>query len=103
MNQLTPYTGAPVVVIGNGPVGETASLLIARWGIPVIVLDHRPERAMRGSKAICQQRDVLDVWEAVGAGRQLADEGVTWSTARTYYKDRELYSINLAAPRQTGC
>jgi pentachlorophenol monooxygenase/3-(3-hydroxy-phenyl)propionate hydroxylase len=38
---------------------------------------------MRGSKAICQQQDVLDVWEAVGVGRQLADEGVTWSTART--------------------
>jgi pentachlorophenol monooxygenase/3-(3-hydroxy-phenyl)propionate hydroxylase len=102
MNQLTPYTGAPVVVIGNGPVGETASLLIARWGIPVIVLDHRPERDMMGSKAICQQRDVLDVWEAVGAGRQLADEGVTWSTARTYYKDRELYSITLADAGQSG-
>jgi hypothetical protein len=27
MNHLTPYTGDPVVVIGNGPVGETASLL----------------------------------------------------------------------------
>ncbi len=33
-----------------------------------IVLDQRPERDAIGSKAICQQRDVLDVWEAVGAG-----------------------------------
>jgi 3-(3-hydroxy-phenyl)propionate hydroxylase len=102
MNHLTPYTGAPVVVIGNGPVGETASLLMARWGIPVIVLDRRPERDKMGSKAICQQRDVLDVWEAVGAGRQLAEEGVTWSTARTYYKDRELFSITLADAGQSG-
>ena len=96
MNHLTPYTGAPVVVIGNGPVGETASLLLARWGIPVVVLDRRPARELVGSKAICQQRDVLDVWEAVGVGRQLSDEGVTWSTARTYYKARELFSITLA-------
>jgi 3-(3-hydroxy-phenyl)propionate hydroxylase len=96
MAYLTPYTGAPVVVIGNGPVGETASLLLARWGIPTIVLDARPARDMIGSRAICQQRDVLDVWEAVGVGRQLAHEGVTWSTARTYYKDRELFSITLA-------
>jgi 3-(3-hydroxy-phenyl)propionate hydroxylase len=101
MHHLTPYTGAPVVVIGNGPVGETASLLLARWGIPVVVLDGRPARDLVGSKAICQQRDVLDVWEAVGVGRQLADEGVTWSTARTYYQARELFSITLADPGQS--
>jgi 3-(3-hydroxy-phenyl)propionate hydroxylase len=101
MDQLTPYTGQPIVVIGNGPVGETASLLLARWGIPVIVLDGRPARDMIGSKAICQQRDVLDVWEAVGVGRQLADEGVTWSVARTYYKDRELFSITLVDAGQS--
>ena len=77
MNRPAPYTGSPVVVIGNGPVGETTSLLLARWGIPVIVLDSRPQRDLTGSKAICQHREVLDVWEAVGAGRQLADEGVT--------------------------
>jgi 3-(3-hydroxy-phenyl)propionate hydroxylase len=102
MDHLPPYTRDPVIVIGNGPVGETASLLLARWGIPVIVLDGRPARDMIGSKAICQQRDVLDVWEAVGVGRQLADEGVTWSTARTYYKDRELFSITLADAGQSG-
>ena len=102
MHHLTPYTGAPVVVIGNGPVGETAALLLARWEIPVVVLDGRPVRDLVGSKAICQQRDVLDVWEAVGVGRQLADEGVTWSTARTYYKDQEIFRITLADAGQSG-
>jgi 3-(3-hydroxy-phenyl)propionate hydroxylase len=96
MDHVRPYAGAPVAVIGNGPVGETTALLLARWGIPAIVLDGRPAREMIGSKAICQQRDVLDVWEACGVGRQLAAEGVTWSTARTYYKDRELFRITLA-------
>jgi 3-(3-hydroxy-phenyl)propionate hydroxylase len=102
MDQLTPYTGDPIVVIGNGPVGETAALLLARWGIPVIVLDGRPVRDMVGSKSICQQRDVLDVWEAVGVGRQLADEGVTWSVGRTYYKNRELFSITLVDAGQSA-
>ncbi len=101
MDHMRPYTGAPLVVIGNGPVGETTSLLLARWGIPVIVLDGRPERDLIGSKAICQQRDVLDVWEACGVGRQLANEGVTWSSARTYYKDQELFRITLADAGQS--
>ncbi|MGI8577283.1 MAG: FAD-dependent monooxygenase [Nocardioidaceae bacterium] len=82
---------APVVVLGNGPVGQTTALLLARWGIPVIVTDLRPRRDLVGSKAICQQRDVLDIWGSVGAGEQITAEGVTWTTARTYYRDQEVF------------
>ncbi|MTD57836.1 FAD-dependent monooxygenase [Amycolatopsis pithecellobii] len=84
-----------VVVIGNGPVGQTTALLLARWGVPVVLLDGRAERDLVGSRAICQQRDVLDVWESVGAGRRIADEGVTWTTARTFYRDAELFAYTL--------
>jgi pentachlorophenol monooxygenase/3-(3-hydroxy-phenyl)propionate hydroxylase len=88
----------PVLVLGAGPVGQTTALLLARWGVPTVVLDRRPARDAVGSKAICQQRDVLDVWEAVGAGRRIADEGVTWTTARTFHRDAELFSYTLADP-----
>lgn len=81
----------PIVVLGAGPVGQTAALLLARWGLAVTVLDRRPARDAVGSKAICQQRDVLDVWASVGAGA-IADEGLTWSTARTYHREQELFS-----------
>jgi 3-(3-hydroxy-phenyl)propionate hydroxylase len=84
-----------VIVIGNGPVGQTCALLLARWGVPVLLLDRRPGREPVGSKAIVQQRDVLDVWDSVGAGRQIASEGVTWRTARTFYRDAELFSVTL--------
>lgn len=82
---------APVIVVGNGPVGQTAALLLARWDIPVLLIDRRPARELLGSKAICQQRDVLSIWDSVGAGEQIAAEGVTWTTARTYYGQRELF------------
>ncbi|WP_255458653.1 FAD-dependent monooxygenase [Nocardia sp. SYP-A9097] len=85
-----------VAIIGNGPVGQTAALLLARWGVPSVVLDGRPHRDPIGSKAICQQRDVLDIWEAAsGAGQRIAAEGLTWTTARTLYRDRELFSYDL--------
>jgi 3-(3-hydroxy-phenyl)propionate hydroxylase len=87
-----------VIVVGNGPVGQTCALLLARWGVPVLLLDRRARRDPVGSKANCQQRDVLDIWETVGAGRQIADEGVTWSTARTFYRDAELFAVTLPNP-----
>ncbi|GHF25868.1 oxidoreductase [Amycolatopsis deserti] len=91
-----------MAVIGNGPVGQTTALLLARWGVPVVLLDGRAERDLVGSKAICQQRDVLDVWEAVGAGRRIAAEGVTWTTARTFHRDRELFAYTMADPGRSA-
>ncbi|GAB3293346.1 FAD-dependent oxidoreductase [Epidermidibacterium keratini] len=80
----------PVAVVGAGPVGQTAALSLARWGLQVAFFDKRAERDPIGSKAICQARDVLDIWASLGTGTVLADEGVTWTTARTYYQGREI-------------
>ncbi|MCP2256411.1 3-(3-hydroxy-phenyl)propionate hydroxylase [Streptoalloteichus tenebrarius] len=91
MRPLSPHGGDPVAVVGNGPVGQTTALLLARWGVPVLLLDQRPARDAAGSRAICQQRDVLDVWASLGAGR-IAEEGLTWTTARTFYREHELFA-----------
>ena len=93
----TPVQNTPVLVLGAGPVGQTTALLLARRGVPVQIVDARPAREAIGSKAICQQRDVLDVWDWIGAGR-ITTEGLTWDTARTFYRDHELFSVHLADP-----
>lgn len=90
-----PYTAGPVLVVGNGPVGQTTALLLARWGVPTVLLDQRPRRDLVGSKSICQQRDVLDIWDSIGVGRTIADEGVTWTRARTFYREHELFCFEL--------
>ena len=92
---MTTASPPPVIVIGNGPVGQTTALLLARWGVPVVVLDARSGRQLVGSRSICQHRDVLDIWAHVGVGERIAREGVTWTRARTFYKHQELFCIEF--------
>jgi glyoxylase-like metal-dependent hydrolase (beta-lactamase superfamily II) len=53
--------------VSGGPVGQTTALLLAAGACPSSARPP-PERDLVGSKAICQQRDVLDVWEDGRAG-----------------------------------
>ena len=42
----------PALVLGAGPVGQTAALLLAKWGIPVVMVDARPERDPEDRKSV---------------------------------------------------
>lgn len=85
------------MVVGAGPVGMTAALLLARQGVPTTVLEAAPSREMVGSRSICVQRDVLDILARAGVGAQVAEVGVTWTHGRTFYREHQVGEIRFSA------
>ena len=86
----------PVMIAGAGPVGLVTALLLARWRIPSVVLEAaQASRQAAGSRAICFQRDVLDIFDRAGCAGDMLAEGVTWTTGRTFYRSRELFAVSF--------
>jgi len=91
---------AAVVVVGAGPVGMTLAGRLAQLGVSVTLLEQQPQHTGEGSKALCMQRETLEIWARLGIGEQVAQRGVQWNLGRTYFRGRELFQIRL--PTQAG-
>lgn len=92
-----PSSSPPVVVVGAGPTGLTLALSLAGHGIASVVVDDGPVPSTTGSRSICVQRHSLTILDRLGAGA-VRDEGMRWSVARTFHRDREIQQVHLPEP-----
>jgi 2-polyprenyl-6-methoxyphenol hydroxylase-like FAD-dependent oxidoreductase len=86
---------APVLIVGAGPVAMTAALLLARFGVRSVMLEAKRERDVTGSRALCMQRDVLDILDRIGDVTPLLQQSVTWNLGRTYFREHELFQTTF--------
>ncbi len=84
-----------VAVVGAGPVGLTLAARLAQHGVRVTLFEQTPRHLGEGSKALCMQRETIEIWERIGIGERVASRGVQWHTGRTYHGTRELFSVVL--------
>ncbi|TMB50897.1 MAG: pentachlorophenol monooxygenase [Chloroflexi bacterium] len=84
-----------VAVVGAGPVGLTLAARLAQHGIRVTLLEQAPRHLGEGSRALCMQRETIEIWARIGIGERVAKRGVQWRIGRTYYGTRELFSVEL--------
>src|SRR5271165_2762800 len=86
MNDHYPATGEPVIIVGAGPAGCTAALLLAGYGIPVTLLErytqpHPLPRAVHLDDEVARTLDRIGVSEGFlarsrpGSGLRLLDAG----------------------------
>lgn len=86
---------AEVAVVGAGAVGMTLAARLAQHGASVAVFEATPRHERIGSKAICMQRESLEIWARAGIGERVAERGVQWRVGRTYARGRLLFEIRL--------
>jgi 3-(3-hydroxy-phenyl)propionate hydroxylase len=84
-----------VTVVGAGAVGLTLAGRLAQHGIGVDLFEAAPTAERIGSRAICMQRETLEIWARLGVGERIADRGVRWRTGRTYFRGRQLFEVQL--------
>ena len=90
-----PALDAQVAVVGAGPIGMTLAGRLAQRGLSVILLEANSGPSGEGSKAICMQRETLEIWDRLGIGERVAERGIQWDIGRTYFRGRELFSVHL--------
>ncbi len=84
----------PVIIVGAGPTGLTAANDLARYGVPVVVLDAE-NRVSAGSRAICFAKRSLEVFDRMGVVAPMRAKGVTWNTGKLFFQEDEVFRFDL--------
>jgi 2-polyprenyl-6-methoxyphenol hydroxylase-like FAD-dependent oxidoreductase len=86
--------GDPVLIVGAGPVGMTAALALAFYGIRSIILDD-DNKLSYGSRALAIHRSALEVWEKLECVAPMLARGFAWQARHTYFRDTHLFTQQM--------
>src|SRR3954469_16528056 len=87
----------PVVIVGAGPIGMTAALVLARYGVRSVLID-RKDTFNDGSRAICIARPSMQILERAGAVAPFVKKALGWGFGRSYYRGREIFRLEMPHP-----
>src|SRR5436190_2406878 len=87
----------PVLIVGAGPIGMTAALVLARYGIRSVLID-RKDTFNDGSRAICIARPSMHILERIGAVAPFLEKSLGWRYGRSYYRGEQIFRLEMPHP-----
>src|SRR3954466_12273420 len=90
-------TRHPVLIVGAGPIGMTAALVLARYGIRSVLID-RKDTFNDGSRAICVARPSMHILERIGVVAPFVEKALGWRFGRSYYRGEQIFRLEMPQP-----
>ena len=87
----------PVAIVGAGPIGMTAALALARYGIRSVLID-RKDTFNDGSRALCIARPSMHILERIGAVAPFLEKSLGWRYGRSYYRGEQIFRLEMPHP-----
>lgn len=85
---------AMVAIVGAGPIGMTAALALARYGVRSVVFEAK-ETFNDGSRAICVARSSFHIFERLGVVAPFLQKALGWTMGRSFYRGRQILEFEM--------
>ena len=84
----------PVAIVGAGPIGMTAALALASYGVPSVLLE-RKNTFNDGSRAICVARPSMQILQRIGAVEPFLAKALGWRFGQSFYRGHCIYRLEM--------
>ncbi|MBT7952762.1 MAG: FAD-dependent oxidoreductase [Gammaproteobacteria bacterium] len=82
----------PVVIVGAGPVGLAMALDMARYDIPVVLLESAVQ-VSEGSRAIVFTYRSMEILQQVGVAERMVEKLLPWNAGNSFYRGEVVFRM----------
>lgn len=81
-----------VTVVGAGPIGMTTAIMLAKYGVKVILLTSEQQLA-EGSRALVYTKRSLEILNSAGTADAVMKKALSWTHGNSIYKGQTVFRM----------